>query len=392
MSIWSELFQPNEEDILANKKAGKIYVANFANGEGKYISTIFDDKTEPFDLSLKISPRIEVRITYLVKDEKIQGIQICKLIGKKIEKINLSTFGLDGILALLQIFTQLDLSSIANKSLILDADIVRDEEALKKHLNTILSDENGFKVLSELACAKGIVPTDIGNLAKRKEALEMFKQLLNSALYFEDKKRAWEKSKDEDVWQHFFEENPWIFGYGLNFVFNEPLDDRKLEQVVRGADVSGSGKRADGILKTRGLLSSLCLVEIKTGKTDLLKQVAKPYRADSWQISDEIAGGIAQSQKTVQKTLENINLSPILRPKDSDGNPTGETIFVYQPKSYLIVGNLQEFITEKGINNEKFSSFDLLRKNLSAPEIITFDELFERASFIIHHNDPHSTL
>src|SRR5258708_22933364 len=110
----------------------------------------------------------------------------------------------------------------------------------------------------------------------------------------------------EAEWQHFFEANTWIFGYGLNFVFNRPLEGRDLEVVVRGNDVTGAGKRTDALLKTAGIVSLLCLVEIKKPDTDLLESEA--YRPDCWQVSRELSGGIAQSQKTVQRTLENLPL------------------------------------------------------------------------------------
>ena len=45
-----------------------------------------------------------------------------------------------------------------------------------------------------------------------------------------------------------------------------------------------------------------------------------------------------------------------------------------------------EFLTENGINKDKLRSFELFRKNISSPEIITFDELYERARFIVLHN------
>ena len=39
---WSKLnpFKPTEADIVNNKKAGMVYVADFKNGTGKYISII----------------------------------------------------------------------------------------------------------------------------------------------------------------------------------------------------------------------------------------------------------------------------------------------------------------------------------------------------------------
>ena len=44
---------------------------------------------------------------------------------------------------------------------------------------------------------------------------------------------------------------------------------------------------------------------------------------------------------------------------------------------------LSEFSGEHGENEEKFSSFELLRRNLTNPEVITFDELYQRAKYIV---------
>jgi len=55
-----------------------------------------------------------------------------------------------------------------------------------------------------------------------------------------------------------------IFGYGLNFIFNSPLDGKKLEQVTRGSSFFGHGKRVDLLLKTRGIIIRFVFGEIKT--------------------------------------------------------------------------------------------------------------------------------
>jgi len=223
--------------------------------------------------------------------------------------------------------------------------------------------------------------SDIVNIAYRKKQLEVFEKLLSGhkAMEIYRSQNAVRQGGAEAVWQHFFEANTWIFGYGLNFVFNQPLQGRPLELAVRGHDLVSAGKRADAVLKTAGIVSSLCLVEIKTPQTPLLG--TEPYRPECWHASKELGGGIAQAQKTVQKTLE--NLGSEIRPIDHDGNPTGEVLFSYRPKSFLLIGRLSEFESAGGINREKFSSFELLRRNMTEPEIITFDELLERARFIV---------
>jgi hypothetical protein len=113
----------------------------------------------------------------------------------------------------------------------------------------------------------------------------------------------------------------------------------------------------------------------------LLKRTKAPYRSESWQISDELAGAVAQVQRSVQASLTAIRSRIDI--KDATGAPTGEQLFLYQPRSVIVIGSLQEFQTDHGINEDKYSSFELFRRYLVAPEVITFDELFERAKFIV---------
>ena len=185
------------------------------------------------------------------------------------------------------------------------------------------------------------------------------------------------------MWQKYFEKNPWIFGYGLGYIFLSSLDDKKLEQVVQGYSVNNHGKRVDALMKTKGIISNLCFIEIKTHATSLLD--SKPYRSGCWAPSKELAGAISQVQGTIASAID--SLSNKISLEDAEGNPTGEEIFNYQPKSYLVIGSMQEFTTEDGVNKDKLRSFELLRKNTVNPEIITFDELYERAKFIVHHNE-----
>jgi hypothetical protein len=188
---------------------------------------------------------------------------------------------------------------------------------------------------------------------------------------------------NEAVWQKFFEKNPWIFGYGLSYIQLSTLDEKKLEQVVHGHTVSEHGKRVDALLKTRGVISSLCFVEIKTHKTALLN--SQPYRAGCWSPSAELSGAVSQVQGTVALAIESIKSKLSLT--DDFGNPTGEEAFNYMPKSFIVVGSLHEFVSDHGVNQERYRSFELFRRNTISPEIITFDELYERARFIVHQNE-----
>jgi hypothetical protein len=216
---------------------------------------------------------------------------------------------------------------------------------------------------------------------ERQRQVRVFEQLLHEPDFFEQMAWEWKCDGPEAVWQRFFERNPWIFGLSLAPLFMSALDDHKLEQVVKGASIASEGKRVDALMQTNAMLSSLCFVEIKTHDTHLLQQVAKPYRPGAWRVSAEVAGAVTQCQTTVHAAMQEIETR--LRMKDEYGNPTGEEIYLYQPRSYLVVGCLSEFLTDHGANEEKFRSFELFRHNTKAPEIVTFDELLERARAII---------
>lgn len=226
-----------------------------------------------------------------------------------------------------------------------------------------------------------ITTKDIVAFAYRKKQLDYFERLLNTD-YF-NRVVAQTQYTREGVWQRFFETNRWIFGYGLGYIFLTGLDNKKLEQVVQGFNLNQHGKRIDAVMKTRGIISNLCFVEIKTHQTKLLEE--KPYRPGCYAPSKELAGAIAQVQGSVADATKSI--AEKLSIHDRLGNPTGEEIYNYQAKSYLVIGSLSELLTEHGVNEDKLRSFELLRKNTISPEILTFDELYERARFIAEYNE-----
>ena len=156
------------------------------------------------------------------------------------------------------------------------------------------------------------------------------------------------------------------------------LDGQTLKSKVAGYNITGRGKEVDGLMKTVAAINSLCFVEIKTSDTDLVRS----YRPGVFAPSLELAGAVSQIQVTVQRALE--DLTEVFRPTYSEtGDLTGETLFQFQPRSFLVIGNLGELDSPKGANKDKFRSFELFRRSLRWPEVVTFDELYARAKFIV---------
>ena len=71
--------------------------------------------------------------------------------------------------------------------------------------------------------------------------------------------------------------------------------------------------------------------------------------------------------------------------KDKLGDPTGDIVFTHRPRSFLVVGNLGQFLTENGVNNDRYRSFELYRRNMNHPEVIAFDKLYQRAKLTVEH-------
>lgn len=220
---------------------------------------------------------------------------------------------------------------------------------------------------------------DVIALGYRKRQLTVFSRLLAEPEYFQQVKEQKGVTGEEALWQLFFEKNRWVFGYGLSYFFVTGFEGRKLEQVVQGHNLLERGKRADGLMKTRGIINSLCFVEIKTHNTDLLESSA--YRPGCWAPSRALAGAVAQVQATVSAAMQ--RLHGLIQPAQDDGTPTGETVFNYKPRAFIVIGTTAEFAGDTGVNAEKVRSFELYRNSIVGIEIFTFDELYERSKFIV---------
>lgn len=390
------LAQPSDYEFFNNKRTDRTYVSrafrqsSFIEPQDqralRIVSKVFDSEERPQFASLKgelvlratPSGKQEVKIVFYQDTREVKSITIQRFQVKSgnPHKTAFTLYGdeIEKLYNLLGLIRYLDLEN--SDKVRLDDSVVNDWLLSEQEKRRYLVEDLDPELLEEVIRNR-VTKTDVVALAFRRQQLAVFERLLSDEGYLKGKISEWKARGIEDVWQKFFEQNSWIFGYGLRYIFTSPLDNRKLEQVTTGYSFLEAGKRTDALMKTRGLISSLCFVEIKTHRTQLLS--GEPYRSESWRISNELAGAIAQVQKTVQKTLKTLRVESL----SGDGSPTGEVIFNYQPKAIVVIGCLDEFRTDWGVNEQKYSSFELFRRNTTNPEIITFDELYDRAKFIV---------
>lgn len=215
---------------------------------------------------------------------------------------------------------------------------------------------------------------EIKELKNRRVVVETMQSWLDDDEAFAEAKD--EAGRAEKAWQNLLEANPWVLGVGLGGRLYTTWDEGKLEQTVRGANLQTSGKRADAFLVSNGLLRSVALAEIKHPDTPLLSQAQ--YRSDVYAISHEFSGAIAQAQETVRAAKE--SLAGWISERDAEGGNTGDGAYLVEPRSFLVIGTMSELFSSKGNRiDAKFRCFESFRSNLKSPEVLTFDELVERA-------------
>lgn len=264
----------------------------------------------------------------------------------------------------------------ANGKFRIEADALEDMELSGDAVRALLHRDPDLiqTILDEDVTAGDVVAT-----AYRKRQLKRFEALLNDHAAFDEERDRLELNGPEALWQAFFEENPWIFGGTLFVSATGHLDDGKLERVVAGASVAGTGKRADALLRSRGRIGALCFVELKTHTTAL--QQRTPYRPGVWAISDELAGAVSQVHRTVQRAEQTIQT--MLRPRDRLGEVTGPDAYLVRPRAVVVCGSLDQFMASGVVNEDRYYSFELFRRHLQGPEVVTYDELYERAKLLV---------
>lgn len=215
-------------------------------------------------------------------------------------------------------------------------------------------------IIKQLSSSDGIKLTDedVNQLLKRKEKLEKFERAIE------------QRVDDESRWQSFFEANKWIFGYGLNY---QILRQEASQPHYGGTRVDGKGgQRGDFLTSTSGDMGFTVLVEIKTPATPLLRGT-KEIRSGAWSLSQELTDAVAQ----IEANIDTWDKRGSSLPENMD-TLESKSVYTVQPKGIIVIGSLKELDTRN-----KRETFQRFRKSLHGIEILTFDELYERAKFIV---------
>lgn len=190
------------------------------------------------------------------------------------------------------------------------------------------------------------------------------------------KKFSITKPGDEEIWHHFLKNNEWIIGLNVDLQF---IRDLLSEQKIGIENSRGIGSPKVDLL---GISYFTTIIELKTSATKIFKpEKSSKSRANTWDFSNDFIE--AYSQVLAQRTSLTENKAII----DENGNIIDNQIFrVLDPKAIMLIGNRNyEFPHNRnGENNFKSDTFERLRRDTRNVEILTYDELFERAYHIVY--------
>lgn len=384
--------KPDEAKIVGNYKPDHLYTANFRDGAGKFFNIVTQEDgstTIEYHQPIPTRNRVKLTVTFIKEHNDIKEVAFKKFKQYKHkgwieqewdpgEPVSFSYFSFQKLAAFLQLLSELDLASIDERRIALREEKGSgiDEETAKK-VKAILIQPDGQKIIDELIKSGIITSRDIVNIGYRKKQVEIFDKLLHQEGYIEEyrKENKIKDTKPEKAWQHFFRSNEWIFGFGLDYRF---LDILQNEAHVANEDIAGrDGAISDSLL---GCSEFTVLVEMKKPDTPLFEN--SKNRANSWKLSDDLIDSVSQilEQKASWQIKGETNAN-------QNFNDKGELIKqkTLDPKSILIIGSDNQFSGGEKERQVKLRTFELFRRDSRNIEILTYEELYERARFIVSH-------
>jgi hypothetical protein len=377
-----------DADFFNLRKEGKIFISKAfkfsqdAKEESRNVVMVFENSDIVLAgeingvLTLRQSPKKKQQVAVLISqdDKKIKRLTLQRFDERKSGVVSTGehSFSFRGdefskLIAFLKAIQFIDFSNTGNFQ-IEDLSTNTGNKALidssEKNIIKILKSVNGEERINLLQKIRNdLTKKDIDILLGRKDALEIFK--------YHIAKEDW----SEKDWQQFFNEQKWIFGYGLDY--------RILSQFDRDMNVSSTGtdnkeKATVDFLMT--FTDFTATVEIKKPATQIFDKTKN--RSGAWGFHTDFIGAISQvlEQKAEWHILGQQN-----NLYNKEGNEKLEKR-TRDAKAILLIGNKAEFVNleNKREKEIKQDTFELFRRGSRNIEVITYDELLERANFIVN--------
>jgi hypothetical protein len=366
------LHKPTRVDIICNSKPNHLYAHNA--GRVKFYQLVSEDDRST---TYRASKRTLFKITQNVKNGNLESLELIKIVGtEERQRITLPNFTLERLHGFLELLAGLDLANHnARRAIIVDDQLSDLDEATKTSIIDMLSGINGSTIVRDLMDSGALNEHDIVNTGYRRQQLQMFENMLYHDRLDEYKRDVMEKptTKDETAWQHFFEQNEWIFGYGLSYRFNTIL---QREFAASDTDADGSGQVNADFLTADTRFTAF--VELKKPTTPLFGP--NRNRSGAWMLSNDLFH--VHSQALQQKAVGTLKLESRSHLTGKDGEHIVQRAL--DPKITVVIGCWSEIEDDDYTRRrEKQQTFELFRQDTRNLTYITYDELFERAQHIV---------
>lgn len=241
------------------------------------------------------------------------------------------------------------------KELILDMFNKNDKlkEELKEYLKEDISLEDVLNAISEGKVSLSEITEKLDDTDTNRVYNILQAKMINP-VFLEDNL----DNTDEKFWQQLFKKHSNI----LSAVIPSVVHIIEDQPYMGGKAIDNRGATIGDFLYRSGT-DNVSIIEIKTPSTELL---SSEYRDNVYCPSKELAGSIVQIRKQKDNILKDYNSIKIQSMKK------GIDFSVYDPKSYIIIGNTSD------LTSFQLESFELFRNSLKDIEIITFNELIDK--------------
>lgn len=247
------------------------------------------------------------------------------------------------------------------------------------------NEKQKFEELKELWKLSGLKENAIRSLVfeNRKDNIKAFYHLLKNKPYqnvnaMDRYKEKYGLNGDEAVWHHFLKKNDWILGLNVDIKFIREFYD---EQKVGIENSLGKGSPQSDMI---GISDYTTLIELKHANKKIFNiNKTSKSRTNTWDFSQDFIEGISQclGQKfSIEKSYDHKNFV-----NDANQRLDKNKYKTLDPKTIFIIGNRKTEFPHTQDNDSiiKSETFERFRRNNRNLEIITFDELFERAYHLV---------
>lgn len=217
---------------------------------------------------------------------------------------------------------------------------------------------------------------------ERSKIIGKFREMLEDNKNIKQYKQDFNiiQSGHETAWHHFLKNNDWLLGLNVDIRF---IKDFTNEVQVGNPDTAGLGNPKTDMM---GISDYTTLIELKTASTDFFTETkSSKSRTGTWSFTSDFIEGISQCLKQKFDWDKEQKGKDLKKDNELVNQNINRTV---DPKVIFIIGNKQRELNIDDIKMENITKRDTLerfKRNNRNVEIISYDELYERAYFIVNH-------